>query len=111
MSNPEWYEGSGLTFQSDKRAMQAWLHTQPNNEGCNLLPCVDLSSLSLLFYPRLGTDPKAPPPPPGFCDDGVSLSDRMGSLSVRILSRPARLFCITDTLSDVSLRAGRVLGL
>jgi hypothetical protein len=97
--HPDWYPGSGLSAQSDERAVQAWLHTRPNQQGCTLLPCGDLSGLSLQFNPHLPTDPETPPPPPGFCDGGISLSDRMLGLSVR---PTANLLSLTSSIDCAS---------
>lgn len=91
------YEGSGLTPHSDQRAMQAWLHhLGPGNDGgCDRLPCGDLDSLALAFDPYLANDPRAPPPPPGFCNGETTLSDRMELLAVRVAGFSSQLLMCT----------------
>lgn len=57
--NPLWYEGSGLTQSSSRKAVQAWLYYRAQlvgdgeAGGCEL-PCGDLTSLGLPFDPGPG---------------------------------------------------------
>jgi hypothetical protein len=48
--HPSWYEGSGLTLDSDRRAVQAWLHHLGGHDaGSCERPCGDLTLLNLQF--------------------------------------------------------------
>ena len=49
--HPEWYAGSGLTYDSDPRLAQAWLHHLGADGGDCELPCGDLGAFQVRQTP------------------------------------------------------------
>jgi hypothetical protein len=74
VEHPEWYDTSGLTATSDRRAVQAWLfHLGDGGAGGCMKPC-DLTGLDLPFDPgpgRLRNRPPLQPPSDsvGMCNE------------------------------------------